>query len=210
MPLLQFFGIFKSNVFIKFYSELVARLNNVVICITNMKLIFLHGPPASGKYTIAVQLGAQLGCGIFHNHLTIDVARPLFEFGTTEFWSFVQQLRINCFRATAEGDRTVIYTSCYDHPNDLQFFEEIEKIVEAADGKVIPVYLSCGIQELEKRVLGESRKDMGKVRSVEGLHRQFAKWNCIAVPRDNCITVSTEGKTAEETAGEILVRIKGR
>ena len=39
-----------------------------------MKLIFLHGPPASGKFTIARALQASHGVLNFHNHLTIDVA----------------------------------------------------------------------------------------------------------------------------------------
>lgn len=175
-----------------------------------MKLIFLHGPPASGKYTIAVALGAKLKCGVFHNHLTIDVARPLFEFGTKEFWSFVRKLRLNCFRRGAlNRDLTVIYTSCYDHPNDLEFFEAIEQIVVNNGGEVVPVYLSCDAKELENRVLGDSRKEMGKIRSVDGLRKQLAQWNCIAIPRANCLTVDTNGKTSEASALEIVAALNG-
>ena len=43
-------------------------------------LVLLHGRPASGKLTIANQLNALLGLRVFHNHLTIDVAKSLFEF----------------------------------------------------------------------------------------------------------------------------------
>ncbi len=64
--------------------------------------------------------------------------------------------------------------------------------------------LRCDVSELEKRVLSDSRIRMGKVRSVEGLHKNLERWNCAAVPRDNCVTVITDGKTASECAEEII------
>ena len=39
-----------------------------------MKLIFLHGAPASGKYTIAKGLQERWGVLNFHNHLTVEAA----------------------------------------------------------------------------------------------------------------------------------------
>ena len=50
-----------------------------------MIVIFLHGPPASGKYTVGKVLSALLGVPLFHNHLAVDLARSLFEFGTPGF-----------------------------------------------------------------------------------------------------------------------------
>lgn len=170
-----------------------------------MKLIFLHGPPAVGKYTIAKELEARIGCSIFHNHLTIDAARPIFEFGSGNFWKLVYDLRLTCFRAAAKQDIGIlVYTSCYDHPNDLSFFVEIEETMYRWGSELLPVYLRCDVSELEKRVLSDSRIRMGKVRSVEGLHKNLERWNCAAVPRDNCVTVITDGKTASECAEEII------
>ncbi|MEO1956129.1 MAG: AAA family ATPase, partial [Gammaproteobacteria bacterium] len=37
-----------------------------------MKVIFLYGPPASGKLTIAKKLADKTGISLFHNHLTFD------------------------------------------------------------------------------------------------------------------------------------------
>jgi hypothetical protein len=68
-----------------------------------MDLIYLHGPPAAGKYTIAKEIEEQIGCALFHNHLTIDVAKSLFDFGTHEFWDLVQELLFTCFRAAANA-----------------------------------------------------------------------------------------------------------
>lgn len=170
-----------------------------------MKLIFLHGPPASGKYTIARELEAKSGFGIFHNHLTIDVARPLFEFGTPEFWSFVEELRLTCLRAAAKNSRrTIVYTSCYDHPNDLPLVEELKSIVNSADGTFVPIYLQCDLAELEKRVGNQSRIKMGKIRSIEGLHKNLKNWNCSPIPGEACKTIVTAGKSPSECAEEII------
>jgi adenylylsulfate kinase-like enzyme len=170
-----------------------------------MKLIFLHGPPAVGKYTIAKELETRIGCGIFHNHLTIDVARPIFEFGSENFWKLVYEIRLTCIRAAAKhSDGILVYTSCYDHPNDLSFFEEIEETMRSSGAELLPVYLRCEVSELEKRVVSGSRKSMRKVRSVEGLHKNLDRWNCVAVPRNNCVTVTTDEKTSSECAEEII------
>ena len=46
-----------------------------------MFVVFLYGPPASGKHTIGKRLSALLNIPLFHNHLTVDLATTLFEFG---------------------------------------------------------------------------------------------------------------------------------
>lgn len=170
-----------------------------------MKLIYLHGPPAAGKFTIAQALEAKIGARVFHNHLTIDVAKSIFEFGSPEFWTLVDALRLQCMMAAAQqADGLLTYTSCYDHPRDLSFFEKLEHAVLSNGAALLPVYLQCDVSELETRVANESRVRMGKIRSVEGLHQALDRWNCIAVPRANCQTVSTGGKTPAECADEII------
>ena len=170
-----------------------------------MKLIFLHGPPASGKLTIAKEVEAQIGYTIFHNHLTIDVARPFFDFGTEEFWDLVREVRLTCLKVAEEhSTKNIIYTSCYSHPDDWGFFEQVERIFSQAGGEVIPVYLSCELDELERRVSDPSRAKLGKIRTVESLHKNLGKWNCIAVPTDNCVTLNTGRKTPAQCAQELI------
>ena len=172
-----------------------------------MNLIYLHGPPASGKLTIARELAAQTGCGVFHNHLTMEVVKPFFEFDSKPFWSLVLELRLTSLRsAQSLGAGTVVYTSCYC-PSDLSFFEEMERVVEAPGGKIWPVYLKCSVAELERRVTDPGRAEYGKLRSVAGLRAQLARWDCVAVPRAHCIAITTEGRTPADCAGEIVARL---
>lgn len=50
-----------------------------------MKLILIYGPEASGKLTVAGELAAITGYRVFHNHVSIEVARSVFHLGTEEF-----------------------------------------------------------------------------------------------------------------------------
>ena len=170
-----------------------------------MKLIFLHGPPAAGKYTIAKELERKIGCGVFHNHLTMEIAKQFFEFGTEHFWQLVKQLRYSCTKSAAKhSSKTVVYTACYSHPQDLEFFEVLESLVLQSGGEVIPVYLSCELEELERRVGNLSRVEMGKIQTVDGLRKTLEHWNCVSVPRDNCLVILTDKKTPSQCCQEII------
>ena len=173
-----------------------------------MDIIYLHGAPASGKLTIARELEARIGCGVFHNHLTIELAKAFFPFDTPPFWRLVAELRLTALRTAArEGARLVAYTSCYSHPGDLPFLEEIERIVDASGGTVWPVFLQCPVPELERRIANPDRVERRKLRSVDGFRAELARWNWVAVPRAHCITIGTAGRTPGDCASEIMAKL---
>ncbi|MEQ9569172.1 MAG: AAA family ATPase [Longimicrobiales bacterium] len=172
-----------------------------------MKLIFLHGPPASGKYTIARVLQETHGVLNFHNHLTIDVAKALFEFGTPEFWALTHRLRRTALAARAEhGAANVVFTNCYSSPHDDATVDALEHEVTSRDGAFVPVFLECTPEELRRRVVEPSRHEMGKLRSVEGLEEYLAAWNVVALERPDTISIRTDGRSPEDCAEEIARR----
>jgi hypothetical protein len=69
-----------------------------------MNLVFLYGPPGVGKLTVGQALADITGYRLFHNHLAIDCARPVFEFGTGPFWGLVQDLRVLTIDHAARQD----------------------------------------------------------------------------------------------------------
>ena len=75
-----------------------------------MKLVFLHGPAASGKLTIARQLGAQTSLPVFHNHLIVDAVASVFPFGSERFVKLREQFWLAMFREAAEAGRSIIFT----------------------------------------------------------------------------------------------------
>jgi hypothetical protein len=120
----------------------------------------------------------------------------------------VAELRLTALRAAAtNGARTVVYTSCYSHPHDLGFFTEMERVVESAAGVIRPVHLQCSIAELERRIANPDRVAMRKLRSAAGLRAELARWNWVAVPRADCITIATDGRTPGSCADEIMATL---
>ena|GEM_PF-3377967 len=48
---------------------------------SSMRVVFIHGPAASGKHTIGSLLSAATGLLLFHNHFAVNLVKTLFEFG---------------------------------------------------------------------------------------------------------------------------------
>lgn len=91
-----------------------------------MKLIFLYGPPASGKYTIAKSIAEKLGYKLFHNHLTVDLAKGVFDYGTKPFWELVHKIRLDIFeKAAKENISGMIFTYVYEKDNDDSFVSQV-------------------------------------------------------------------------------------
>lgn len=98
----------------------------------------------------------------------------------------------------------VIYTSCYDHPNDLSFVEQLEATVSSSGGKLLPVYLKCDLESLEKRVAANSRVELKKITDPSQLRNQLSKWNCIPLPRQNCLVLDTAEKAPDQCVKQIV------
>ena len=49
------------------------------------KVVFVYGPPAVGKLTVASLLAERTGFKLSHNHAIIDAVVPLFDYGTGPF-----------------------------------------------------------------------------------------------------------------------------
>jgi hypothetical protein len=68
-----------------------------------MKLLFLYGPAASGKLTIARELATLTGFALFHNHLVVDAVEAVFPFGSERFVKLREQFCLSMFREAADA-----------------------------------------------------------------------------------------------------------
>lgn len=174
-----------------------------------MNLIILHGPPASGKYSIAKELEQLIDASIYHNHLAIDVVKPFFDFGSSEFWRLVDEIRFNCLSAFLRAyPKTVVFTWCYSDPEDRAFFESLEKVAQEAKSNIIPVFLQCSSESLKQRVVNKERGELGKLNDVAGLEACMDKWNLCSIPREDCLVLNTDNKSAKASAIELVERLK--
>lgn len=168
-------------------------------------LLILHGPPASGKLTTAKQVSALTGSAVFHNHLTLDVAKALLEFGAEGFWNLVDDIRIRAFETHFEhGTSTVLFTWCYEDPNDEELLNRIQAIATKHGGRILPVYLKCSTPSLEDRVANQERQAMNKLSSVDRLKSILSSKNYGAIPYENCLEIDSDSSSAESNARKIV------
>jgi hypothetical protein len=153
-----------------------------------MKLIFLHGGPATGKLTVAKALLRAVPGRLFDNHAAIDVAQTVFDFGGPGFWELVHTVRSSVLDAAAEhGVPLVVTTYCYAEPDDRPAFEQIQAIVQRYGGELLPVFLYCSKEEVIRRVSNADRAERRKITSEKGLNKFLAQYNISPVPRTDCL-----------------------
>ncbi|MBI4452818.1 AAA family ATPase [Candidatus Woesearchaeota archaeon] len=145
-----------------------------------MKLVFIYGPPAVGKLTVAEELSKITRYKLFHNHLTFDLVDSLFPYGSKNFGKMNTQIRLILFEEAAMKNVNLIFTYCYSNPSDNSFVKEVLKKVSKYKGKVCFVQLLCNNKEPYKRVKHKKRKKYGKLTKVDGFKKSIKKWNLLS------------------------------
>lgn len=175
-----------------------------------MKLVFIHGAPAVGKLTVARELASLTGFRLFHNHLTVDLVSSLFDFGSEPFVLLREQIWLAAFAEAARTDVSLIFTFNPERTVRDRFVRDAIDVVESAGGRVIYVELTCAEAELERRIEDASRKEFGKLASVEQ-YRSLKDAGAFHFPKlPNGITLDTTNQLPVETArliGEYVASI---
>lgn len=128
-----------------------------------MYVVFLHGPAASGKHTIGVELAKLTGWPLFHNHLAVDTALSLFEFGTEQFCNLRAEIWRATFREAVGSGQSFIFTFHPEATVSPTLIDELVDVIESNDGKVLFVELLCSREEILSRLGNESRTRFGKL-----------------------------------------------
>ena len=171
-----------------------------------MKLIFLHGLPGVGKLTVADELAKLTGFKLFHNHLAVDLVESVFEFGSHPFVELREKVWLAVFSqaATARLDG-LIFTFAWDRTVRVGFIEDLRTAVESDEGKVLFVQLKCRMEELEKRITHPSRRQFGKLNSVDGF-RELREAGAFVGPaiHEDAMTLDITEIPPGESAGLIV------
>jgi deoxyadenosine/deoxycytidine kinase len=137
-----------------------------------MNIIFIYGPVASGKLTIARSLSDEIELPLFHNHLTVDLVSSLFEFGSPEFISLREKIWLLSFQTAVRSGQSFIFTFTPDKTVNEDFIDNLYSIVSMNSNKIIFIELVCEEDEIENRIENKNRSEYGKLNSVE-LYRQL-------------------------------------
>ena len=170
-----------------------------------MKLVVIYGAPGVGKLTTARALAELTGFRLFHNHLSFDLVKAVFDFPSPPFNRLSETIRLATFEAAArENVRGLLFTFVYSAPEDDEFVGKIVQVVEPRGGQVVFVRLSCDRATLERRVLGEERKRFGKIASLPALRGALQRWNLDAtIPFGESLEIDNSSLSADEAARRI-------
>jgi chloramphenicol 3-O-phosphotransferase len=168
-------------------------------------LLYIYGPPASGKLTVATALAELTGLSLFHNHLSVDAVSCVLPFGSKPFTEVLHRLRLDVFQTAARTGISLIFTnnSAWSGPDARSRFAAFataaERIVEAEGGQTVFVKLSAPLAVLEERVADESRRHLGKLVDIARLRELVTGLDQSALhPHD--LEIDTSAVGAEEAA----------
>ena len=170
-----------------------------------MNLLFIYGPPAVGKLTVANEIAKRTGFKVFHNHLSIDAIEPIFEFGSKPFFRLVEMIRVETVAEAARQGVDMIYTFCYAKGLDEM---HVEKVANAASGNGATVHfvlLKCSDDELRRRVVSDERKRFGKASTLEMMDRFLNDYELRSqVPNADSLEIDNTAIAAEAAAEQII------
>ena len=169
-----------------------------------VKLLIITGPPASGKLTIGTHVANHTGFALFHNHLSVDLAKALFAFGTVELSNLSWDVRITTFRhGAAAGLPGMIFTWAYSDPDFRPQLERLEATAQECGIGILTTHVDCSRETRERRVISESRKRYGKVLTIEHLGAAGDMLTYAALPSHPAYSVNSERHSAEDCAQNI-------
>lgn len=166
-----------------------------------MKLVFIYGPPAVGKLTVANELSSLTGIKVFDNHKSLDLALEFFDFHSEPGARICNAIRMAVFETTAMYDLDLIFTYVYARDADDPWVKEVLDVAEGNGGEVCFVQLTCSQPVLEERVVATDRLGSQKLTSVGALREVLGKWDLFSpIPFGEQLSVDTGVTTPKEAA----------
>lgn len=169
-----------------------------------MNLIYIYGPPASGKLTIAKELSSLTGYRLFHNHQTRDIVHELYPETLSDNYELVHKLRLDIFEYAAKHGTDLIFTFVYDDPEDKLFVDKAIKAVQAGNGAVLFVETTATNEVLLSRVDNVSRKEHRKLTDKRKLEKLLSEDPYKSLPYENVFKIDTCAMSAHRSALSII------
>jgi hypothetical protein len=173
-----------------------------------MKLIFLYGPAAAGKLTVARVLAARTGFALFHNHLIVDAVGALFPFGSEPFVRLRERFWIEAMGEAVDQGISTIFTFAPEPSVAPDFPDRLRAIIAAKGGEPVFVRLTLSANQQERRIDHARRGEFNKLRSLDllrSLRDQFDRsFAAMPEPAISIDTTDTPPETAARRIAEEL------
>ncbi|WP_144572556.1 AAA family ATPase [Bacillus paramycoides] len=136
-----------------------------------MKLVLIFGPQAVGKMTVGQELAKITDLKIFHNHMTIDLVSPFFDYSTNEAKRLVSLFRNEIFEEVSKSNlygMIFTYVWALDLQSDWDYIQHVVSIFESKGGTVYFVELEAELGErLERNKSPHRLEHKPKKRDIE-------------------------------------------
>lgn len=174
-----------------------------------MQLVFVHGPAACGKLTVAREIARLTGFRLFHNHLTVDLAAALFDFGSDGFVRLREAIWLESFHQAGACGQSLVFTFHPEATVRPTFPERTVEVVESEGGSVVFVELVCPEPVVEARVENASRAEFGKLRSLSQYRalRDAGAFDFPPLPAP-ALRLDTSELSAEEAAERVAAQLR--
>lgn len=173
-----------------------------------MKLLFIYGPPASGKLTIAEKLSDITNTPLFHNHLTRDIVKDIYGDNLLKHYGLVDQLRLDVLSYCASHRTDLIFTYVYGGEFDDDNVHKFTKTIEDHGGEVVFIELTADREDLIKRVGDESRKRFKKLTDPEEMSNITEDMSIYSMPFVSSLKINTSIMTPDESVETIIKELK--
>ena len=167
----------------------------------------LYGPPGAGKLTVGRALAARYGLRLLDNHLSVDPALRLFDFGTPRFAELVEQLRVTLLRSAARAGLDVVSTLVYARGIDDAHLDTLVAASRDEGADVTLVQLAPSTAALELRVRDASRAGTNKIVDPGQLGRLLAEFDLRTPARADDLLIDNTVLSADAVAALVADRI---
>lgn len=180
-------------------------------------LVMIVGPPAVGKMTVGAELCRRTGYRLLHNHMTIDLVTPFFEFGTPSFVRLVATFRQHLLDEISRSDLPgLVFTLvwAFGVPGEEEAVQAYVAPFRSLGGRVLFVELAATQEERLARNATEQRsaakphtRDVVASRELlERLDREYTMNTAAGshADRPDWLRIDSTRKTAAEVADMII------
>lgn len=163
-------------------------------------VIFIYGPVAVGKLTVAKILSKRLKYKLAHNHHTNDFVDKVFTRRTFARDDIVERLRSDLLKSAVKAKINLVTTHCYAHNfisttglSDPKYLKTLEKKLTKLGANFYAVHLRASPKELLRRLSLDSRKEFKKLRDKKRMHEllSICDWNTSPKLKNNLVIDNT-------------------
>ncbi len=147
-----------------------------------MHLLFLHGPAAAGKYTVAKEVAALTGFEPYHNHLVVDEVLKAHAFGTPGFVAERDRLWRDFFTQFPAPDRArIIFTFNPENSVPQAFIGWLFTELPRRRVRLTSIEITASEEVIEARITSKPRQQFRKLTDL-ALYRQLRDSGAFATP----------------------------